>query len=142
MPLPPFNVAGTPGPDFFTLSWERPPDATVVGYRISYGTQSGVYATVIDAGNVNSFTISPLSFNQSTYAIVQTYDAVVPANLSVPSAEQERLFPLTVSQVLVAVPDGLAPLGGVNDLFWVNPITPNVRGQIISRAKEAKSTSG
>lgn len=142
MPQTPINFQGSPGPDFFTLAWQRPNDPSIVGYQVSFGNKSGLYPNVIDVGNVTTFTISPLSFDTDTFAIVQSFDSANPPNLSAPAAEVARTFPITPPVILVAVPDPLASGGGVNDLFWVNPIDPNLRGQVLYRSKGALSRSG
>ena len=35
-----------------TVQWNPNPESDIAGYKLSYGTQSGVYTTSIDTGNV------------------------------------------------------------------------------------------
>ena len=34
-----------------TVAWDRNPEPDIAGYRISYGTVSGVYTNTVDVGN-------------------------------------------------------------------------------------------
>ncbi len=67
-----------------TATWDRNPEATVTGYRLSYGTQSGVHPTMIDVGNVVTFQFFPPA-GQRYYVVVQAYDAT--GAISAKSAE-------------------------------------------------------
>jgi len=58
-----------------TVMWARNPESTVVGYIVSYGTQSGVYTTRIDVGNVTSQPVT-LVGGQRYYFVVQAYDSL------------------------------------------------------------------
>ena len=49
------------------LSWVSSPDPSVVGYKIYYGTASGVYTTSVGVGNVTSYTLSGLAFGTVYY---------------------------------------------------------------------------
>jgi hypothetical protein len=40
-----------------TLAWNANPEPTVAGYVIGYGIQSGIYTTLVDVGNVTTFTL-------------------------------------------------------------------------------------
>ena len=56
------QVAREPGnPTQATLYWDPVTKPPVDGYRIHYGTQSGVYSTQIYAGNVTSWTVQNLA---------------------------------------------------------------------------------
>lgn len=69
--------------DAATATWDRNPEATVTGYRLSYGTQSGVHPTIIDVGNVITFQFFPPA-GQRYYVVVQ---AINTTGLSSKSAE-------------------------------------------------------
>jgi|GEM_PF-5013308 len=68
-------------PPSITLQWAGPTayvDATsltVSGYKIYYGTESGNYTTVLNVGNVTSFTVPNLTANTTYYFVVTVYDA-------------------------------------------------------------------
>ena len=56
-----------------TATWDRNPEASVTGYRLSYGTQSGSHTTSIDVGNVVTFQFFPAA-GQRYYVVVQAYE--------------------------------------------------------------------
>jgi fibronectin type 3 domain-containing protein len=64
-----------------TLQWSTPvvyidnTPVTVSGYKIYYGTESGNYTSVLNVGNVNSFTVQNLTANTTYYFVVTAYDA-------------------------------------------------------------------
>lgn len=65
-----------------TLQWSTPASyiddgtpMTVAGYKIYYGTETGVYTDVIDVGNVNSYTVSGLPLGNTYFFAVTAYDA-------------------------------------------------------------------
>src|SRR5437868_4599275 len=47
-----------------TATWDPNPESGIAGYVLSYGTQSGVYTTTVDVGNVTSW---PLSLSPGQY---------------------------------------------------------------------------
>ncbi len=64
------------------LSWAAPatnvdgtPCTDIAGYRIYYGTASGVYSSVINAGKVLSYQIDGLAGGTTYYVAVTAYDA-------------------------------------------------------------------
>lgn len=58
-----------------TLAWDAPPDETVDGYVVLYGTSSGVYTGKIDVGDVTSAPVSGLADSTRYFFVVQAYDA-------------------------------------------------------------------
>ena len=67
-----------------TATWDRNPEPTVVGYRLSYGTQPGIHGTSLDVGNVVSYVFFP-PLGQRYYVVVQALDST--GALSSKSAE-------------------------------------------------------
>ena len=55
-----------------TLAWDSNPEP-VLGYVVSYGTQSGVHSTSVDVGRVVTYVLSPPS-GQRYYIVVQAYN--------------------------------------------------------------------
>ncbi|HEY5591322.1 MAG TPA: peptidoglycan-binding protein [Paludibacter sp.] len=49
--------------------------SSITGYKIKYGTSTGTYSTIVDAGNVTTKTIEGLSDNQQYFFTVQAYGA-------------------------------------------------------------------
>jgi len=83
-----------------TLAWDAS-DPGVAGYNVYYGTGSGDYTQVVDAGNQASATISNLSDGSTYYFAVTAYD---PNGLeSLPSGEVS--YTPTGNQPPVAVDD-------------------------------------
>jgi hypothetical protein len=73
-----------PLPNTVTLAWDANPQADgVTGYRVWYGTASGEELTVVDAGNVLTWTSASLT--PATYYFVVT--AYTPDVESLPSPE-------------------------------------------------------
>jgi hypothetical protein len=66
---------GTGGTDFggALVSWEAVVGAA--GYKVRWGTESGVYTNVRDVGNVLSATIGGLFADRTYYFVVSAYDA-------------------------------------------------------------------
>jgi hypothetical protein len=57
-----------------TASWNPNPETNIAGYKLSYGTQSHVYTTSVDVGNVTSRSLT-LPGPQRYYFAVQAYNA-------------------------------------------------------------------
>ena len=57
-----------------TATWDRNPEPDVIGYRLSYGTQSGQHPTIIDVGNVTSVDFFP-PLGARYYVVVQARNA-------------------------------------------------------------------
>ena len=79
LPAPVLNTA-VAGEQSVALNWSAVPGA--VGYKVEYGTASGVYDTVIDAGNVVDLTVAGLSGGTTYYFAVRGYDAAGDGALS------------------------------------------------------------
>lgn len=56
------------------LAWDASPEADLAGYRIHYGTESGVYTTTMDVGNHTEATIPNLNVNTTYFFAVTAYD--------------------------------------------------------------------
>jgi len=56
-----------------TAVWNRSPEPDVAGYKLSYGTESQNYTTVLDVGNVTSWTVQ-LPTQGRYYFAVQAYN--------------------------------------------------------------------
>jgi len=59
------------------LSWGEPQSVGIIdGYRVYWGTESGVYADSYDVGNVLNVTIPNLPDNVYIYFVARAYNAV------------------------------------------------------------------
>ena len=56
-----------------TARWSPNPEPDIAGYKLSYGTQSGVYSPPVDCGNVTTYTMT-LTPGQRFYFALQAYD--------------------------------------------------------------------
>jgi hypothetical protein len=57
-----------------TLSWAQSSSGATAGYTLHYGTTSGSYDTVIDAGNSLRQTVSNLAIGETYYFAAKAYD--------------------------------------------------------------------
>ncbi len=64
------------------LGWNVSTDATVSGYKVYFGTQSGSYQAPIDAGNTTTYTVTGLSETQTYYFAVTAYSSTQESPLS------------------------------------------------------------
>ena len=68
-----------------TVAWDPVAQSDVVGYRVSYGTQPGVYDRDLDAGNATFQIVDNLPQNTTYYFVVRAYAA--DGRMSAPSIE-------------------------------------------------------
>ncbi|KHE90273.1 MAG: fibronectin type III domain-containing protein [Candidatus Scalindua rubra] len=57
-----------------TLTWDPNTEEDLAGYKLHYGTSSGNYNTVVNAGNQSYYTLSNLVSGQTYYISVTSYD--------------------------------------------------------------------
>lgn len=83
-PAPPDGGSTTETDVSVTMAWDANPEPDVIGYRLYYGTVSGTYPNILDAGSSTTLTIAPIAPG-TYYMIVTAYNT---AGLeSLPSAE-------------------------------------------------------
>jgi len=58
-----------------SLAWDNSLDSSVIGYKIYYGVESGVYTNSFSVGNVSAVTITNLSTNVYYYFAATAYDS-------------------------------------------------------------------
>jgi fibronectin type 3 domain-containing protein len=58
-----------------TLTWTPSTSGDIESYNIHQGTSSGVYTTVISAGNVNQYVETGLTSGQQMYFVVTAVSA-------------------------------------------------------------------
>ena len=89
-----------------TASWNPNPESNIAGYKISYGTQSGVYTTVVDVGNTTSWPVT-LAGPQRYYFAVQAYNT---SNLLSPYSA-EVFFDAPAAPTLTSLSPTSGPVG-------------------------------
>ncbi len=80
----PVTSAGTAS---VRLAWDKAPDENVTGYRILFGTQSGLYSGSMSVGNQTKATLTGLERGTKYYVVTIAVDAQ--GNQSRPSNEIE-----------------------------------------------------
>lgn len=78
------------------LAWDASTSSGVGGYKVSYGTSSGNYATTIDAGNKTTYAVSGLQEDTKYYFAVKAYDSTKTTE-SVYSNETNLTVPVTAA---------------------------------------------
>lgn len=59
-----------------SLAWNPSADISVVGYRIYFGTNSGIYMQTVRVGNTTSATLNGLEEGTKYFVTVTAYDAI------------------------------------------------------------------
>ncbi len=106
-----------------TLEWDGEDDARVAGYKVYYGTSSGSYTSVADAGNATRYTVTGLDVGTTYFFVVTAYDAA--GSESGPSGEVQHT-------AAVSAGDGSDGGGGGGKCFiataaFGSPLAPEVR---------------
>ena len=91
------------------LSWTPSTTANVGGYKVYYGTSSGVYTASVDAGNNTSYQVSGLQQATPYYFAVTTYDLTQTVEGS-PSAEITATATTPVVDFTASQTNGNAPM--------------------------------
>ncbi|MEW6187274.1 MAG: fibronectin type III domain-containing protein [Thermodesulfobacteriota bacterium] len=68
-----FSVQHAQGAEV-SLAWEPNSEPDLAGYNVYYGTSSGTYQWVVDVGNVTTYTLTNLSFNDTYYIAATAYN--------------------------------------------------------------------
>jgi hypothetical protein len=72
--LPVTNWASAPSTSTVTLTWEASPDTNVTGYKIYYGTASGVYTQTASPDTVTQATIAGLTPGVTYFFVATALD--------------------------------------------------------------------
>src|SRR5688500_14849267 len=76
-----------------TATWDANTEADLAGYKLSYGTQSGVHTVVLDVGKVTTYQFFPPPGRY--YVVVQAYNTA--GDLSAKSAEVVVVIPTSTT---------------------------------------------
>lgn len=63
-------LAGRP----VTLEWDRNPEPDIAGYKVHRGLASGVYTSIIDVGNVTTFSFQNLAAGTTNFFAITAYN--------------------------------------------------------------------
>jgi hypothetical protein len=98
-----------------TAAWNPNPEPDIAGYRLFYGTQSGVYSIIIDVGNVTNWPLT-LAGGVTYFFVIEAYDTS--GLFSHQSAEVSYAAPMTPSIAGLAPTNG--PIGTVVTITGAN----------------------
>src|SRR5437899_1524200 len=90
-----------------TATWNDNPESDIAGYRLKYGTQTGVYTTTLDVGNVTS-TVVTVSPGQTYFFVVQAYDT---SGLSSSNSTEVSIFVPAPAPTLTSLSPTTGPVG-------------------------------
>jgi hypothetical protein len=129
-----------------TLAWDA--EASASGFVVSLGTQSGVYTTHIDVGNVTSEAVPNLADNTTYYFVVQAYDSQ--GNTSAPSTEvvgqtAPGTPPPTQSptplSIMCPIPTGSSSNGGPVGVSFSDPTTSGGTAPVTTSCSPSSGSS-
>lgn len=106
-PAAPTNVGLSSGLGYLNVSWDANSESDLAGYKVYWGTSSGVYSGNQDVGNTTSYQIPGLNDGTTYYVAIKAYDSM--DNYSVYS-DQVSGAPGNVKPT--AVIDSITPASG------------------------------
>jgi len=127
-PSAPENVTAAPGNSEAIISWQANTENDLAGYRVHYGTASGIYGFHLNVGNTTGYILEGLTNGVTYYIVITAYDrnaheSGYSAEVSVtPNASSgPDTTPPLIPQNLVAEPgDSLV------DLYWSTNLDPDL----------------
>src|SRR5258708_20254013 len=96
------SVASAGATQSVTLAWGQNTEPDIAGYRLKYGSSSGVYTQTIDAGTTTTGTVANLSAGSTTFFVVTAYDTA--GMESLPSNEASFTAPNLPPTVTLTTP--------------------------------------
>ncbi|HEX7139203.1 MAG TPA: hypothetical protein VF219_15220 [Vicinamibacterales bacterium] len=106
-----------------TLTWNANPETNIAGYRVSQGTQSGVYATPIDVGKVVSYQPQGIDWTHRAYFAVQAYNT---GGLTSPLSTEAVWVPPSVTTITGLTSSSSYPLVAGTAVTWTATATNNL----------------
>jgi hypothetical protein len=91
-----------------TATWNHNTESDIAGYKLSYGTQTGVYTTTVDTGNVITWSLT-LTAGQTYYFALQAYDTS--GLISPLSAEVVYIVPNSTPPTITSLAPTSGPVG-------------------------------
>src|SRR5262245_34988126 len=116
-----------------TLSWNANPETNIAGYKVSQGTQSGVYGTPIDVGKVISYQPQGIDWTHRAYFAVQAYNTAgmlsplsteavwtPPSITTFNSVTASKAYPIVTGTSITWTANATNNLGPVEYRFYLN----------------------
>jgi hypothetical protein len=73
--IPNVSSGGSGGSEgAMSLAWDANTDPDLMGYKLYYGTASGVYDHSVDVSNVTTYTLTGLTKGRTYYFVATAYD--------------------------------------------------------------------
>jgi hypothetical protein len=57
-----------------TVEWDANTEPNISGYRVYYGSESGIYDSIVDVGNITNYTIIGLEPGDTYFITATAYD--------------------------------------------------------------------
>ena len=124
------------------LAWDaatQPSGTTLLGYKVKYGNQSGIYTNTIDTGNVLSYSVTGLLDDTNYYFVASSYGNCTDTNNNVIPCESVNSNEVTYINV-TQPPSGVVTLGNTNigasvdssNSNWINTSKVTVGSQDVN----------
>ena len=119
-----------------SLAWDPPETGSPAGYILGYGTQSGVYTSIVNVGPSTSITVNGLSEGQTYFFVVVAYDAA--GVISLPTPELSR----AMCSSAPSAPSGMSASvsGTLVNVAWA-PSSGGVTGYVVHAGTTPGTTS-
>jgi hypothetical protein len=104
-----------------SLAWNANPESNVAGYKVHFGTQSGVYTNVADVGKVTQTTLPQMVMGNTYYIAVSAYNSA--GQESPRSAEFSVTAATPPPPVSTSFTMGSGSTAGQGSLKWKYPKT-------------------
>jgi hypothetical protein len=106
-----------------TLAWDPNPETDIAGYKVYQGTQSGVYTTTTDVGNVTSYQPQGVDWTHYAYFAVQAYNT---SGLSSPLSAEAVWTPPSITTFGSLTSSSSYPLVANAAVTWTASATNNL----------------
>ena len=112
-----FGSASTIQAANVTATWNPNTESNIAGYKLSYGTQTGVYSTTVDTGNVTTWSLT-LTAGQTYFFALQAYNT---SGLTSPlSAEVVYVVPAPTTPTITSLAPTSGPVGTTVTVLGTN----------------------
>ncbi|HEY7285520.1 MAG TPA: hypothetical protein VH497_08765 [Vicinamibacterales bacterium] len=106
-----------------SLTWNPNPETNIAGYKVSQGTQSGVYGTPIDVGKVTTYQPQGIDWTHRAYFAVQAYNT---GGLTSPLSAEAVWVPPSVTTISSLTSSSSYPLVAGTSVTWTATASNNL----------------